>query len=169
MGVASRAMPPTAIEKETVPIVVSPDPSAAGTPWTALYVWESLEQPGDYALCTDPQHRDFQNANWRFRGELAAVPELDGLPRPTIDNGWPMRVHRGHPSGDDRMRDRNDRNNIGTPDPRSCIDSAGGSNTVNFRHGPIGPPDGSSAEVLNSLVRRFVHRRQHYAALHRSL
>src|SRR5271166_3641138 len=77
--------------------VPTPDPSGASTPTTPLYVWESLRQPGDYALCTDPQHGDFQNSNWRFRGELATVPELDGFPRPSIANGWPMRVHRDRP------------------------------------------------------------------------
>jgi hypothetical protein len=77
--------------------------SAAGTPTTALFVWESLEQPGDYALCTDRQHADFQSPHWRFRGELAAVPELDGLPRPSNAHGWPMRVHIDRASsGDDR-------------------------------------------------------------------
>jgi hypothetical protein len=80
--------------------VVSPAWSAAST---ALFVWESLEQPGDYALCTDQQHPDFQNPHWRFRGELATVPELDGFPRPSIANGWPTRVHIDRPSsGDDR-------------------------------------------------------------------
>jgi hypothetical protein len=79
--------------------VISPDPSAASTPTTGIvYVWECLGQPGDYALCTDPQHGDFQNPNWRFRGELTGVPELDGFPRLTIDNrtrnGWPFVVHR---------------------------------------------------------------------------
>ena len=55
-------------------------------------------EPGEYALCTDPQHRDFQNENsLRFRGELATVPELEGFPRPTIANGWPMRVRRARP------------------------------------------------------------------------
>jgi hypothetical protein len=69
-------------------------PAAAGTSGTAIYVWESMGRPGDYALCTDPQHADFQNPNWRFRGELATVPELNGFPRPTIARGWPMRVRR---------------------------------------------------------------------------
>jgi hypothetical protein len=78
----------------------SQGPTAASTPTAATYVWESVERPGDYALCTDPQHRDFQNPNWRFRGELATVPELDGFPRPTITRGWPMRV-RKDPSRDD--------------------------------------------------------------------
>jgi hypothetical protein len=81
--------------KGTMP-EVSPDPSAASTSVTPIYVWESQVRPGEYALCTDPRHRDFQTANWwRFRGELATVPELDGFPRPTIANGWPMRVRRG--------------------------------------------------------------------------
>ena len=76
--------------------LVPPNPSAASTPATPIYVWASEVQLGEYALCTDPPHRDFQNADWwRFRGELATVPELDGFPRPTIADGWPMRVRRG--------------------------------------------------------------------------
>src|SRR6516225_4206758 len=75
-------------------------PAAASTPTTAIYVWESMERPGDYALCSDPHHRDFQNPNWRSRGELATVAELDGFPRPTIAPAWPMRVRRD-PSRDD--------------------------------------------------------------------
>jgi hypothetical protein len=76
--------------------VVQPDPSAVSKPTKDIYVWESLVRPGEYALCTDPQHRDFQNENWwRFRGELATVSELDGFTRPTIADGWPMRVRRG--------------------------------------------------------------------------
>jgi hypothetical protein len=80
-----------------MPIVVF-DPTAASTPTkVTIYVWESLGEPGEFALCGNPQHRDFQTPNWKFRGELASVPELDGLPRPTIDNGtqngWPMTVH----------------------------------------------------------------------------
>jgi hypothetical protein len=83
--------------------VAAPDSSASSSPTPALFVWESLEQPGDYALCADQQHPDFQNPHWRFRGELATVPELGGFPRPSIANGWPMRVHIDHPSsGDDR-------------------------------------------------------------------
>jgi len=82
----------------------SPGPAAASTPTKAIYVWESVGRPGDFALCADPQHRDFQNPNWRFRGELATVPELDGLPRPTIADGWPMRVRRD-PRRDDGMGD----------------------------------------------------------------
>jgi hypothetical protein len=77
--------------------------TTADAPSPAIYVWESEVQPGEYALCTDPQHNDFQNANcWRFRGELATVPELRGFPRPTIADGWPMRVRRD-PSGNDRV------------------------------------------------------------------
>ena len=99
MGVAS---PHATNSGEAMP-VVSPDSSAPGTPTTALFVWESLEQSGDHALCTDQQHPDFQNPHWRFRGELATVPELDGFPRPSIANGWPMRVHIDRPSsGHDR-------------------------------------------------------------------
>ena len=79
--------------------VVSSDASASSTPTTkTVYVWQCLGEPGDYALCTDAQHYDYQNPNWRFRGELADVRELDGFPRPTIDNrtcnGWPFVVHR---------------------------------------------------------------------------
>lgn len=81
------------------------DAAAASTPATAIYVWESEVQPGEYALCTDPQHRDFQNASWwRFRGEFAPVPELEGLPRPIIASGWPIRVRRA-PIGDARTGD----------------------------------------------------------------
>ena len=79
--------------------VVFPDPSAADVPTTGtVYVWQSFGQPGDFGLCTNRQHHDFQNADWRFRGELTTVPELNGFPRPTIDkrtvNGWPMTIHR---------------------------------------------------------------------------
>ena len=70
MGVAT---PHATNSGEAMP-VVSPDSSAPGTPTTALFVWESLEQSGDHALCTDQQHPDFQNPHWRFRGELRDGP-----------------------------------------------------------------------------------------------
>jgi hypothetical protein len=58
----------------------------------------ALGEPSDYALCTNSQQLDFQNPNWRFRGELQTVWELDGFPRHIIEsrilNGSPMRVHR---------------------------------------------------------------------------
>ena len=79
--------------------VVMPDPTAASiSTGETVYVRECVGEPGDYALCTDPQNHDFQNPNWRFRGELASVPELDGFPRPIIDNrtlnGWLLIVRR---------------------------------------------------------------------------
>jgi hypothetical protein len=63
-----------------------------------VYVWECLGEPGDYALCTDSQCREFQNPNWRFRSELAGVYELHDLSRSLIDNrtvnGWALVVHK---------------------------------------------------------------------------
>ncbi len=73
---------------------VSRDPAA-------IYVWESVVQPGEYALCTDRHHRDFQNEHWwRFLGELATISELNGFQWPSVASGWPMRVRRD-PSGGD--------------------------------------------------------------------
>ena len=83
----------------------SQGPAAASTLTVAIYVWESVERPGDYALCADPHHRDFQNPNWRFRGELAMVPELAGLPRPKIGTGWPVRVQYRNPGARNGERD----------------------------------------------------------------
>ncbi len=52
-----------------------------------VYVWQSLGEPGEYALCTNPRYPDFQNANWRPLGELTGVPILAAFPRLTVDNG----------------------------------------------------------------------------------
>lgn len=78
--------------------VVAPDPSAAGTPTSeTVYVWECLGQPGDYAICSNPKYTDYQNPNWKFRGEFSSVAELDNLPRIIVKNrainGWPFIVH----------------------------------------------------------------------------
>ena len=62
----------------------------------AIHVWECL---GDYALCTKPQPPRYQSPDWKYRGKLQSVPELDGFPRQIIIkgtiNGWPMLIHRG--------------------------------------------------------------------------
>lgn len=46
-----------------------------------VYVWQSLGEPGEYALCTNPHYPSFQNANWKFLGELSDVPALASFSR----------------------------------------------------------------------------------------
>ena len=72
-----------------------PDPTAKNTQTAeTVYVWQSLGQPGEYALCTNRDHAELKTANWRFRGDLSTVNELDGMRRDAISaktaNGWPM-------------------------------------------------------------------------------
>ena len=71
---------------------------ASTRPKEIVYVWECLGQPGDYALCSDRQRRDFQTPNWKFRGELASVLDLHDIPQLGVDNrtvnGWSTVVHR---------------------------------------------------------------------------
>jgi hypothetical protein len=64
-----------------------------------VYVWECVGQPGDYGFCTNKQHPDFQTPNWKFKGEVASVPELSGpgFPQQAVEtrtaNGHCTTVH----------------------------------------------------------------------------
>ena len=78
--------------------VVAYDPFARSIPIKEpVHVWESLNDPGDFALSVNPQPSGFETAEWKYRGELRNVTELHGLARPIIVrgtvNGWPMIIH----------------------------------------------------------------------------
>jgi hypothetical protein len=78
--------------------VSAPDPAASGTPTNkTVYVWECLGEPGKYALCTNRDYAEYKTANWKFRGELSTVDELNGFRRDAINNktvnGWPMELN----------------------------------------------------------------------------
>ena len=80
--------------------VVTYDPSAANTPTRmTVHVWERVDRPGDFALCTNPQPPGYHATEWKYRGELPNAVELDGFPRPIIVkgtiNGWPMIIRKG--------------------------------------------------------------------------
>ena len=80
--------------------VVAYDPSAANTPTrVTVHVWECVDHPGDFALCTNPQLPGYHATAWQYRGELPNAVELDGFPRPIIVkgtiNGWPMIIRTG--------------------------------------------------------------------------
>ena len=68
-----------------------------------VYVWECLDQPGGYALCTNQNYLEFKADNWRYLGELPLVAELAGMPRDAIHaqtlSGWPMMVQTDHQGG----------------------------------------------------------------------
>jgi len=50
--------------------VSGPDPDAANMPTNeTVYVWESLGEPGQFALCSNRQYAEYKTANWKFRGE----------------------------------------------------------------------------------------------------
>ena len=61
-----------------------------------VYVWERLDQPGGYALCTNQNLPEFNTDKWRYLGELPTVAELTSVPRDAIHaqtaSGWPMMV-----------------------------------------------------------------------------
>jgi hypothetical protein len=75
--------------------VLMPDPDA-GKILTKepVYVWENAGEPGLYGLCTDRGFKDYDTANWKFRGELSLVQRLRGLDRDVVTegtvDGWPM-------------------------------------------------------------------------------
>ena len=62
-----------------------------------IYVWECLGEQGGFGLCTNPNYDGFGYPTWKFRGELASVPEIGGFLRHTIERGtargWPMVVY----------------------------------------------------------------------------
>ena len=77
---------------------VSYDSSAASIQIKGpVHVWESLDKPGDFALCINPQPLGFGLAQWKYRGDVRDVIELRGLPKPIIVrgtvNGWLMFIH----------------------------------------------------------------------------
>jgi hypothetical protein len=75
--------------------VLMPDPDA-GKILTKepVYVWENASEPGLYGLCTNRDFKDYQTANWKFRGELSLVQPLRILNRNAVMEstvgGWPM-------------------------------------------------------------------------------
>jgi hypothetical protein len=85
-----------------MPVVVY-DPLATDLPIDeTIHVWECQGRCGDYALCIKPQPPGPQSTDWKYRGKLQNIPELEGFPRPIIIrgtvNGWPMLIHR-NPDG----------------------------------------------------------------------
>ena len=79
--------------------MVAYDPVAASRPIPeTVHVWESLGRHGDYALCTKLKPPLRQSSDWRYRGQLQGVVELNGFPRPIVlrgvMSGWLMVIHR---------------------------------------------------------------------------
>ena len=79
-----------------MPVIITDPTDPVGQTREPVYVWQSLGEPGEYALCTNSRYVDFQNGNWKALGELPGVPVLATFPRLTVDNGtvggWPFIV-----------------------------------------------------------------------------